>query len=119
MDIQLIGLPLAESADAADAAELDPVIAGIWIVTLLIVVAITPFVLYRCWRLIRGAHNIEQHFRVTLQAAVGIAGSTGHTKALEDTIGVAGGMLETAANLDAHSGAIEGLLIGRLPKAGA
>lgn len=98
--------------------DLDPVVAAIWILTLLVVVAITPFVLYRCWRLIRGAHNIEQHFAVTLKAAVGIAGSTSHTSALEDTIGVAGGMLETAGNLDVHSAAIEGLLISRLPRAG-
>lgn len=99
--------------------DLDPVVATIWIFTLAIVVLITPLVLYRCWRLIRGAHNIERHFAVTLEAAVGVVGNTSHTKALEDTIGVAGGMLETAADLDAHSGAIEGLLIGRLPRAGA
>ncbi|GAC1657534.1 MAG: hypothetical protein NVS9B1_15470 [Candidatus Dormibacteraceae bacterium] len=99
--------------------DLDPVAAGIWIATLAIVVLITPLVLYHCWRLIRGAHNIERHFYVTLQAAVGVVGNTSHVKALEDTIGVAGGMLETAGNLDAHSAAIEGLLISRLPKAGA
>lgn len=95
------------------------VIFTIWIITLLIVVLITPFVLYRCWRLIRAARNIEQHFRITLQAAVGVVGNTSHVKALEDTIAVAGGMLETAAGLDKHSGAIEGLLISRLPKANA
>ena len=94
-------------------------IVTIWIITLLIVVLITPLVLYRCWRLIRAARNIEQHFRITFAAAVGVAGNTGHVKALEDTIGVAGGMLETAGELDKHSGAIEGLLISRLPKASA
>lgn len=97
---------------------MDPGVAVIWIVTLAVIVLIvTPYVLYLCWRLIRGAHNIELHFAVTLQAAVGVVGNTSHTKALEDTIGVAGGMLETAGKLDEHSAAIEGLLIGRLPKA--
>jgi hypothetical protein len=96
---------------------METAIAVIWIVTLaLIVVVITPLVLYLCWRLVRGAHNIERHFAVTLTAAVGVAGNTGHVKALEDTIEVAGGMLETAGNLDTHSGAIEQLLIGRLSK---
>ncbi len=97
---------------------MDDIVAAIWIITLAIIVLIvTPYVLYLCWRLVRGAHNIERHFAVTLTAAVGIVGNTSHVKALEDTIGVAGGMLETAANLDAHSGAIEGLLVSRLPKA--
>ena len=109
-------LPLLEVESPSD---LNPAVAAIWIATLVIVVVITPFVLYRCWRLIRGAHNIEQHFRITLTAAVGIVGNTSHVVALEDTLGVAGGMLETAGNLDAHSAAIEGLLISRLPKAGA
>ena len=97
---------------------MDPVIAGIWIVTLAVIVLIvTPYVLYLCWRLVRGAHNIERHFAVTLTAAVGVLGNTSHVKALEDTIGVAGGMLETAGKLDAHSAAIEGLLVSRLPRA--
>jgi len=97
---------------------MDDIVAAIWIITLAIIVLIvTPYVLYLCWRLVRGAHNIERHFAATLTAAVGIVGNTSHVKALEDTIGVAGGMLETAANLDAHSGAIEGLLVSRLPKA--
>ena len=95
---------------------MNPALATIWIVTLVLVVALTPWVLYLCWRLVRGAHNIERHFAITLEAAVGVAGNTSHVKALEDTITVAGGMLTTAGNLDAHSAAIEGLLIGRLSR---
>ena len=97
---------------------MDGTIETIWIVTLAVIVLIvTPYVLYLCWRLVRGAHNIERHFAITLAAAAGVAGSTSHVKALEDTISVAGGMLATAADLNAHSGAIEGLLVSRLPKA--
>ena len=97
---------------------MDEAIVTLWIVTLaIIVVAVTPYVLYLCWRLVRGAHNIERHFAVTLAAAAGVVGNTSHVKALEDTITLAGGMLETAAGLDAHSGAIEGLLVSRLSKA--
>ena len=94
---------------------MDPVAATIWIVTLAIIVLIvTPIVLYRCWRLVRAARNIERHFAVTLEAAVGVAGNTSHVKALEDTISVASGMLETAGKIDTHSAAIENLLVSRL-----
>lgn len=96
---------------------MDSAVATIWILTLaIIILVVTPYLIYLCWRLVRAAHNIERHFSVTLEAAGGIAGNTVHVSALEDTIGVASGMLGTAANLDAHSGAIEGLLIGRLAK---
>lgn len=94
---------------------MDPLAAGIWIATLAIIVLIvTPYVLYLCWRLVRSARNIERHFAVTLTAAVGIVGNTSHVKALEDTIGVASGMLETAGKIDEHSAAIENLLVTRL-----
>lgn len=97
---------------------MDAWVAGIWIATLaVIVVIVTPYVLYLCWRLVRAARNVERHFTVSLAAAVGVAGSTSHVKALQDTIDVAGGILATAADIDQHSGAIEGLLVSRLPKA--
>jgi hypothetical protein len=94
-------------------------VAIIWIVTLaVIVVVITPLVLYLCWRLVRSARNIDRLFSVTYAAAVGIVENTAHVTALEDTITVAGGMLETAAQLEQHSGAIEGLLLTRLRSGG-
>ncbi len=87
----------------------------IWIVTLaMVVLVITPLVLYLCWRLVRATRNIERHFAVTLQAAVGVVESTAAVPALEDTIAVASGMLETAAALDQHSEAIKNLLVSRL-----
>lgn len=94
------------------------VVAAIWIVTLaIVVVLITPLVLYICWRLVRAARNIDRLFAVTYAAAAGVVDHTSHVPALEDTIAVAGGMLQTAGRLDEHSGAIEGLLVGRLREA--
>ena len=94
---------------------MDTLATVIWIVTLaLIVVVVTPLVLYLCWRLMRAARNVHRHFEVTLAAAAGVVKSTSHVRALEDTIAVAGGMLETAQALDQHSGAIERLLLSRL-----
>ncbi len=89
----------------------------IWTVTLaVIVLAVTPLVLYLCWRLVRAARNIKRHFAVTLQAAAGIASSTAAVPALEDTIATAGGVLTTAGSIDSTSGAIEELLVGRLER---
>ncbi len=88
----------------------------IWLVTLVLIVLITPLVLYLCWRLVRAARNIKRHFAVTLQAAAGIAGSTAAVPALEDTIATAGGILTTAGSVDKTSGAIEELLVGRLQR---
>ena len=93
---------------------MDAAIATIWIVTLAVIVLLTPLVLYLCWRLVRGAKNIEHHFEVTLKAATGVAAGTAAIPALQDTIGVAGGMLQTAGSIDQHSAAIVGLLASRL-----
>ncbi len=94
---------------------MNPWVAAVWIASLaVIVVFLTPLVLYLCWRLVRAARNIDRLFTVTYAAAVGVVESTSHEKALEDTIAVAGGMLETAGRLDQHSAAIEGLLLSRL-----
>lgn len=93
-------------------------IAAIWIATLaVIVVFLTPLVLYMCWRLVRAARNIDRLFGVTYAAAGGAVEHTSHMGALEDTIAAAGGMLETAGRLDQHAGAIEGLLVQRLQEA--
>jgi hypothetical protein len=88
----------------------------IWLVTLVLIVLITPLVVYMCWRLVRAARNVERHFAVTLQAAAGIARSTAAVPALEDTIATAGGILTTAGSVDKTSGAIEELLVGRLQR---
>ncbi len=86
----------------------------IWGITLLIVVvAVVPLVLGLVYRLIRAARNIAQYSESSLQAGVGIAGNTGHITALNDTIQVAVQILEVAKSIDAHTEAIEKLLIGR------
>ena len=87
----------------------------VWILTLLIIVfLITPLVLTLCWRLVLGARDIHHNFEGSLGAAAGVVKNTSYVGALKDTIGVAGGMLDTAGNLDKPSGAIEQLLVGRL-----
>ncbi len=87
----------------------------IWIVTLaIIVLVLTPLLLYYCWRLVRAAHNIERHFAVTLTAAVGVVHSTAATSELSATIATAKEMLSTAGSIEQTSTAIEDLLLSRL-----
>lgn len=88
------------------------------ILLLLVIVAVVPLVLYRAAGLILGARAIRTHFETTLTAAAGIAANTAPTTpALDQTIEVAGGILGVAANLDAHSSAIEDLVTQRAAQA--
>ncbi|MDQ6823546.1 MAG: hypothetical protein M3Z07_03525 [Candidatus Eremiobacteraeota bacterium] len=98
--------------------DLDPgtlaVVEWIWGLTLLIiVVAVVPIVLTLVYRLIGASWRIERYLAKTLAAAGGIAANTSNIKALTDTIGVAGPILEVAASIDSHCAAIENLLISR------
>ena len=87
----------------------------LWDVLLIVVIAVVvPIVLYRVAGLVLAARAIRTHFETTLAAAAGIAANTAPTTpALDQTIEVAGSILGVAANLDAHSAAIEGLLTQR------
>ena len=87
----------------------------VWLLTLAaVVLGVTPLVLYRCWRLVHAARDVNRHFGVTLAAAKGVAAHTAAIPALADTIGVAGQMLESAASIERTSAAIVGLLVGRM-----
>lgn len=87
----------------------------LWDLLLFVVIAIVvPLVLYRAAGLVLAARAIRTHFETTLTAAAGIAANTAPTTpALDQTIEVAGSILGVAADLDAHSGAIENLLAQR------
>ncbi len=90
------------------------VVVIVWGLTLLLVVGlVVPTVLGLVYRLIRAARNIEQYSKSSLQAGLGIAGNTANITALNDTIQVAGQILDVAKSIDTHTEAIEKLLIGR------
>ncbi|MHB1523723.1 MAG: hypothetical protein ACYCS9_04595 [Candidatus Dormibacteria bacterium] len=91
----------------------------IWAVTLAIIVLVmTPLVVFHCRRLVRAAHNIERHFAVILAAAAGVVAATAATAELAGTITTAGELLDTAGSIEQTSAAIEDLLTGRLQGAG-
>ena len=88
----------------------------IWAILLIVAVLVLPLIvrlLHRTWK---AARNIEIYFAEMLEAGLGIAGNTEHIKALEDTIAVAGEMLDTAGGLDEHAGVIETTLDQRASK---
>jgi hypothetical protein len=87
----------------------------LWTVLLgVVIVAVLPLVLYRAVRLVRATRNIETEFTQSLTAGVGIVNNTEPTAAaLSQTISVAGEILATAGDIDAHSAAVEQLLTQR------
>jgi hypothetical protein len=87
----------------------------LWDLLLAIVIfVVVPLVLYRAARLVRASRNIAVLFNTSLASAVGVIENTQPTRpALDQTIAVATDILGTAAKIDEHSAAIEGLLTQR------
>ena len=82
-------------------------------VLIIVVVAIVPLAIFLLQRTLNAAIQIRRYLRDMLTAGVGIAGNTSSITALNDTVAVAGGMLETAGNLKEHSGTIASVLAQR------
>lgn len=86
----------------------------IWIVVLAVaVLVILPLTVYLLQRALNAARNIERYFAEMRDAGVGIANNTQHVKALDDTIQVAGQLLETAGAINEHAATIESALTAR------
>jgi hypothetical protein len=86
----------------------------IWIIVLAVaVLIILPLTVALLQRTLNAARNIERYFAEMRDAGVGIANNTQHIKALDDTIGVARQLLETAGSIKEHAAAIESTLAAR------
>lgn len=86
----------------------------IWAITLAIaVLVILPLTVLLLQRTYKAARNIERYMAEMRDAGAGIAQNTSHIKALDDTIGVAGQILETAGKIKEHTGVIETTLATR------
>lgn len=89
----------------------------LWAILLIVTVLLLPLIvslLHRTWK---ASRNIERYFKEMLEAGLGVAGNTAHIKALDDTIGVASGILEVAGDIDGHADALKNTLAGRVTKA--
>lgn len=89
------------------------VVYTLWAVLLIVTVLLLPYIvslLHRTWK---ASRSIERYFKEMLEAGLGIAGNTEHTKALHDTISVASGMLEVAGKINEHAETIKDTLAAR------
>ena len=69
----------------------------IWAITLAIITfVVVPVALYWLTRLLKAAHSIERYTREMLEAGVGIAKNTSAVPALEETLKVAGSLVEAS-----------------------
>lgn len=86
----------------------------IWWATLIVaVVVVLPLAVYLLHRTFRAARQIEHYATKALTAGEGIAGNTQNIGALEDTISVATGILNTAESIEGRTGQIEDLFVER------
>ena len=93
---------------------LPPLVYLVWQIVLVVaVLVIVPAAIILLQRTLNAAIQIRRYLRQMLTAGVGIAENTSSITALNDTIVVAGDMLETAAKLDEHSGTIATVLAQR------
>ena len=88
----------------------------LWAILLIVTVLLLPYIVYLLHRTWVASRNIERYFKEMLEAGLGIAGNTEHIKALDDTIGVASGILEVAGDINAHAETIKDTLGGRAAK---
>lgn len=88
----------------------------LWIVLLAAVVIAIPVLVVLLHRTLSAARSIERYFAEMRDAGLGIAGSTEHIKALNETISVASGMLEVAGGINEHAETIKDTLAGRASK---
>lgn len=85
-----------------------------WVLLGVAVFVVLPWLVYLLQRTLNAARGIERQFARTLEAGLGVAGNTANIVALEDTISVAGGILEVAGRIERHSATIESALDARV-----
>jgi len=78
-----------------------------WAVLVVAVVVVLPLAVYLLHRALMAARQIEHYAARALEAGGGIVGNTHNIGALEDTISVATGILETTGSIEGHTGTIE------------
>lgn len=88
----------------------------LWLILLIVTVLILPYLvrlLHRTWL---ASRSIERYFKEMKEAGIGVAGHTEHVKALNDTIGVASGMLDVAGSINENADTLKSTLATRAEK---
>ncbi len=88
----------------------------LWIILLAVALIIFPFIVRLLHKTFMAAKNIERYLREMKEAGLGIAGNTEHITALNSTIEVAAGILDSAGKINTNAETIKVTLAGRAAK---
>lgn len=84
-----------------------------WVMLIAAVVIVLPLVVWLLNRVLTAARNIKGYTATTLEAGVGIVENTVATTALQETIALAGEMLQTAKSIEERTAIIQQVLTQR------
>lgn len=88
----------------------------LWLVLLIVTVLVLPYLIHLLHKTWQAAKSIERYFKEMKEAGMGVAGNTEHVKALNDTIGVASGILEVAGSINERADTLKTTLASRAEK---
>ena len=88
----------------------------LWIIVSAVALILFPFIVRLLHKTFMAAKNIERYLREMKEAGMGIAGNTGHISALNSTIEVATGILDSAGKINANAETIETVMADRSAK---
>ena len=87
-----------------------------WIIILVVAVLLLPFIVWLLHKVLYSARHIERYLREMKEAGLGIAGNTAHITALNSTIEVATGILDSAGKINSNAETIETVMADRSAK---
>lgn len=87
-----------------------------WIIILVVALLLFPFIVRLLHKTLMAAKNIERYLKDMKEAGLGIAGNTENIKALDSTIDVATGILDSAGKINSNAETIKVTLAGRAAK---
>lgn len=88
----------------------------LWLILLIVTVLVLPYLIHLLHKTWRAARSIERYFKEMKEAGIGVANNTEHVKALNDTIGVASGILEVAGSINERADTLKTTLATRAEK---
>ncbi|MFS4491305.1 hypothetical protein [Maribacter sp. 2308TA10-17] len=88
----------------------------LWLILLIVTVLVLPYLIYLLHKTWQASRSIERYFKEMKEAGIGIANNTEHVKALNDTIGVASGILGVAGSINEGADTLKTALATRAEK---
>lgn len=92
------------------------VVNTLWLILLIVTVLILPYLVHLLHKTWSSARSIERYFKEMKEAGLGVANNTEHVKSLNDTIGVASGILEVAGSINERADTLKTTLATRAEK---